>query len=162
MSDTPRQVLMDKSLRQYAQDLVRDTCAAWSDVVDGPYQGLNKAKCDFAVANEARLRAVIDELADKLTAANKRAEASEKRVAELEAKLEADRVVYLIERQESGRPVWFDANCFWVSNALDALWFARRSDAEANAAESNDAIVTEHLFIDAAMNNQPASKPEGL
>ena len=63
-ADLPREVLLDRSLRQYAHDLVRDTCTAWSDVVKPPHAGIDQAKCEYASALEARLKAVINELAD--------------------------------------------------------------------------------------------------
>jgi len=62
--DLPREVLLDQSLRQHAHNLVRDTCTAWSDVVIPPHGGLSQAKCDYAAALEARLKGIIDELAD--------------------------------------------------------------------------------------------------
>ncbi len=63
-ADTVRDVLMGKSLRQYAQDLRIKACGAWSGVVKPPYAGLDEAQCQVARALEERLKAAIDELAD--------------------------------------------------------------------------------------------------
>lgn len=63
-ADSPRPVLLDKSLRERAHELMREACSAWSDVVIPPHGGLSQAKCDYAAAIEARLKAIIDELAD--------------------------------------------------------------------------------------------------
>lgn len=63
-ADSPRPVLLDRSLRERAHELRREACSAWSDVVTPPHNGLSQAKCDYAAATEARLKAIIDELAD--------------------------------------------------------------------------------------------------
>lgn len=62
-ADTPRAVLMDKTLRQRAHELRQQACSAWSDVIDPP-RNMNVAKCELAAALEQRLAAIINELAD--------------------------------------------------------------------------------------------------
>jgi hypothetical protein len=83
VADQPREVLLGKSLRQHAHAVRIETCAAWSDVAVKPIE-LDEAKCQYARAQEERLRSAIDELADLSAPPDLRA-----RVAELERQLEA-------------------------------------------------------------------------
>jgi hypothetical protein len=58
-ADTQRDLLLDKTLRKYAQDLRIKTCSAWSRA-----SGAVVEEVELAAAFERRLAAVIDELAD--------------------------------------------------------------------------------------------------
>lgn len=54
---------------------------------------------------------------------------------------------WLIERSDGPQPTWFTADCTWTTNAHEALWWARKEDAEASAGEClDDARVVEHGF----------------
>ena len=63
-----REDLLDKTLREYAQELRMSACAAWSDVMRLP-EGIDEARCQYATALENRLKSAIDELADELDSA---------------------------------------------------------------------------------------------
>jgi len=62
-ADEPRDVLLGRSLRQYAHDQRIAACGAWSGVA-GDAASMDPAKCDLAAAHEERLKSAIDELAD--------------------------------------------------------------------------------------------------
>ena len=54
---------------------------------------------------------------------------------------------WLIERRDLAQPEWWSTACTWTTNAHEALWFARESDAQAEAAECwEDVRVVEHGF----------------
>lgn len=56
-------------------------------------------------------------------------------------------LAWLVERQENGRAVWCTANYQWTTDANEAVWFARREDAELFSWNlSGDSTVTEHCF----------------
>jgi hypothetical protein len=64
---------------------------------------------------------------------------------------------WLIERRDRPQPEWWTAGCAWTTNAHDALWFARKSDAETEAAECPlDIVVCEHGFM---LEDRRASPP---
>lgn len=62
VADVQRAELLGRSLRQRAHELRREACAAWSAVIGTG--DIDQVKCDYAAAIEARLKAIIDELAD--------------------------------------------------------------------------------------------------
>lgn len=54
---------------------------------------------------------------------------------------------WLLERRDMPQPMWWTVDCTWTENAHEALWFARREDAERNAGEcQHDVMVCEHGF----------------
>lgn len=70
-ADTKRDDLLGESLREHALALLIGTCGAWSRAVTPQTGEIDQKWCDYASAQEGKLRAAINELADlSKTAAN--------------------------------------------------------------------------------------------
>lgn len=55
---------------------------------------------------------------------------------------------WLIERRDTPEPQWWTTGCTWTKTAHEALWYSRKSDADADAGECpHDVVVCEHGFM---------------
>lgn len=55
---------------------------------------------------------------------------------------------WLIERRDHSQPLYWTVGCDWTLDPHEALWFARESDAQADAGECpHDVKVVEHGFM---------------
>lgn len=127
-SDVPREVLLDKTLRQYAHDCRIAACGAWSDVRD-PKGDLDEAKCAVAQAHERRLRDAINELAELAPPLPSAPDT-------VQVPREPE-FAWLIEWNAHGYgPQWWGFNyepgkkANWCSDVNNAIRFARKEDAE--------------------------------